>query len=85
MTLVAQSAPEGGQSFTPRRAAIAAGALGVATLFGMALGSMPAFTQGTTAFRSRRSAMLRLQRSPISCRLKSRRVRRRSSSSRAPC
>ena len=48
MTLVAQSAPEGGQSFTPRRAAIAAGALGVATLFGMALGSMPAFTQGTS-------------------------------------
>ncbi len=48
MTLVAQSAPEGGQSFTPRRAAIAAGALGIATLFGMALGSMPAFTQGTS-------------------------------------
>lgn len=48
MTLVAPSAPEGGQSFTPRRAAIAAGALGIATLFGMALGSMPAFTQGTS-------------------------------------
>jgi hypothetical protein len=48
MTLVAPSAPEGGQSFTPRRAAIAAGALGLATLFGMALGSMPAFTQGTS-------------------------------------
>jgi hypothetical protein len=44
MTLVAQSAPEG-QGFTPRRVAIAAGALGLATLFGMALGSMPALTK----------------------------------------
>jgi len=46
MSLVAQTAQEG-QGFTPRRVAIAAGALGVATLFGMALGSMPALTQGT--------------------------------------
>ena len=44
MTLVAQSAPEG-QGFTPRRVAIAAGALGLATLFGMAIGSMPALTK----------------------------------------
>ncbi|MDB5641376.1 MAG: hypothetical protein JWN07_693 [Hyphomicrobiales bacterium] len=52
MTLVAEKAQDGGQdngpSFTPRRVAIAAGALGLATLAGMALGSVPALTQGTS-------------------------------------
>lgn len=46
MSLVAQTAPEGSQRFSPRRVAIAVGALGLATMLGMALGSLPAFTQG---------------------------------------
>ena len=46
MSLVAQTAPEGSQRFSPRRVAIAVGALGLATMLGMALGSLPAFTLG---------------------------------------
>lgn len=57
MSLVDRSSQEDGHGLTPRRAALVAGALGFATLVGMALGStLPAMTKGLN-FSSSPSAL----------------------------